>query len=115
VAAAVRSFLIGYRQNTAADLMNPVANIQSSGRGKDGAWFGWPDDPKMESLRDAFVRASSAEEQKKIAAELQKELYDQVIYIPLGQYRFPSVWRKSLSGILEGPAPPVFWNVDKSE
>ena len=44
-----------------------------------------------------------------------EELYDQVIYIPLGQYRFPSVWRRSLSGILEGPAPPVFWNVDKSE
>jgi peptide/nickel transport system substrate-binding protein len=100
---------------TTADLMNPVANIQSSGRGKNGGWFGWPDDPKMESLRDAFVRASSPEDQKKIAAELQKELYDQVIYIPLGQYRFPSVWRKSLSGVLEGPAVPVFWNIDKSE
>jgi peptide/nickel transport system substrate-binding protein len=99
----------------AADLMNPVANIQSSGRGKNGGWFGWSDDPKMESLRDAFVRVSSVEDQRKIAAELQKEVYDEVIYVPLGQYRFPSVWRKSLSGILDGPAPPVFWNVDKSE
>jgi peptide/nickel transport system substrate-binding protein len=99
----------------AADLMDPVANIQSSGRGKNGGWFGWSDDPKMESLRDAFVRVSSVEDQRKIAAELQKEVYDEVIYVPLGQYRFPSVWRKSLSGILDGPAPPVFWNIDKSE
>ena len=99
----------------AADLMNPVANLQSSGRGKNGGWFGWPEDPKIESLRDAFVRTSSAEEQKRIAVEMQKEIYDQVIYIPLGQYRTPSVWRKSLSGILEGPATPVFWNIDKSE
>jgi peptide/nickel transport system substrate-binding protein len=99
----------------AADLMSPVANLQSSGRGKNGGWFGWSEDPKMESLRDAFVRATSADEQKRIAVEMQKEVYDQVIYIPLGQYRTPSVWRKSLSGILEGPATPVFWNIDKSE
>ena len=33
------------------------------------------------------MRATTLEEQKKIAAEIQKEAYDQVIYIPLGQYR----------------------------
>ena len=58
---------------------------------------------------------SSPDEQKKIAAEIQKEAYDQVIYIPLGQYLAPSAWRKSLTGVLDGPATPVFWNIDKSE
>jgi len=24
-------------------------------------------------------------------------------------------WRKSLSGVLDGPATPVFWNIEKSE
>ena len=43
------------------------------------------------------------------------EAYDQVIYVPLGQYLAPSAWRKSLSGVLDGPATPVFWNIDKSE
>jgi peptide/nickel transport system substrate-binding protein len=38
-----------------------------------------------------------------------------VIYIPLGQYFAPSVWRKSLTGVLDGPATPIFWNIDKSE
>jgi peptide/nickel transport system substrate-binding protein len=69
----------------------------------------------MEALRDAFARTSSPEEQKKLADEIQKENYDQVIYIPLGQFLIPSAWRKSLSGVLDGPATPIFWNIDKSE
>jgi peptide/nickel transport system substrate-binding protein len=69
----------------------------------------------MEAMRDAFARSSSPEEQKKIATDIQKEVYDQVIYIPLGQYRIVSAWWKSLSGVLDGPATPIFWNIDKSE
>jgi peptide/nickel transport system substrate-binding protein len=100
---------------TSADVANPVAHFPITAKGKNGSWFGWPDDPKEEALRDAFVRASSPDEQKKIAADIQQEVYDQVIYIPLGQYLAPSAWRKSLSGVLDGPATPVFWNIDKSE
>src|ERR1700760_1672152 len=99
----------------AADLMNPIANLQVNGKGRKGGWFGWPEDAKIESLRDAFARTSSLDEQKKIATEIQAEAYDQVIYIPVGQYRVAASWRKSLHGVLEGPATPVFWNVDKSE
>ena len=69
--------------------------------------------PRWKQLRDAFARAASPEEQKKIAADIQKEAYEQVIYIPLGQYLAPSAWRKSLTGVLDGPATPVFWNIDK--
>jgi peptide/nickel transport system substrate-binding protein len=99
----------------AADLMNPIVNLQVNGKGRKGGWFGWPDDAKIEALRDAYARSSSPDEQKKIAGEIQTEAYDQVIYIPVGQYRVAASWRKSLHGVLEGPATPVFWNVDKSE
>jgi peptide/nickel transport system substrate-binding protein len=98
-----------------ADVLNPIANFSVNAKGKNGGWFGWPDDPKMEALRDAFARSLSPEEQKKIAADIQKEVYDQVIYIPLGQYRVANAWRKSLTGVLQGPATPVFWNINKSE
>ncbi|SEC43095.1 ABC transporter substrate-binding protein [Bradyrhizobium erythrophlei] len=98
-----------------ADVSNPIANLSIGGQGKNGGWFGWADDPKIEQLKDAFVRAPSLDEQKKIAADIQKEAYEQVIYIPLGQYQGPSAWRKSLSGVLDGPATPIFWNIDKSE
>jgi peptide/nickel transport system substrate-binding protein len=97
------------------DVLNPVANASINSKGKVGGWFGWPDDAKMEALRDQYARSSSPEEQKKIAAEIQARVYEQVTYIPLGQYVAPSVWRKSLSGVVDGPATPVFWNIDKSE
>ena len=100
---------------SAADVSNPVANVSVGGRGKNGGWFGWAEDAKIEQLRDQFARASTPEEQKKVAAELQKENYEKVIYIPLGQYLVPTAWRKSISGVLDGPATPVFWNIDKSE
>jgi peptide/nickel transport system substrate-binding protein len=99
----------------AADVMNPVVNYSIGGKGKNGGWFGWSEDPKMEQIRDAFAHATSPEQQKKLADEAQKELYDQVIYVPLGQYLAPSAWRKSLTGVLDGPATPIFWNIDKSE
>src|ERR1700694_1051816 len=98
-----------------ADVVNPVVNILVNGRGKNGGWFGWPEDAKLEALKDKFVRASSPAEQKKIAADTQTVVYDQVIYVPLGQWRGVGAWRKSLSGVLEGPATPVFWNIDKSD
>jgi peptide/nickel transport system substrate-binding protein len=99
----------------AADVSNPVVNASVGGRGKNGGWFGWAEDAKIEELRDKFARSASPDEQKKIAAEIQKQAYEQVIYIPLGQYLIPTGWRKSLSGVLDGPATPVFWNIDKSE
>jgi peptide/nickel transport system substrate-binding protein len=98
-----------------ADVINPIVNFAIGGKGKNGGWFGWADDPRIEQLKDAFARASSLDEQKKVAADIQKEAYDQVIYIPLGEYTQPSAWRKSLTGVLDGPATPVFWNIEKAE
>jgi peptide/nickel transport system substrate-binding protein len=98
-----------------ADILNPVSNVSISGRGLKGGWFGWYDDPKMEELRDKFVRATALDEQKKLAAEIQARAYEQVAYLPLGEYVIPSVWRKSLTGVLGGAATPVFWNIDKKE
>ena len=98
-----------------ADVMNPIANASIGGKGTKGGWFGWAEDAKIEQLKDAFARSSSPDEQKKIAAEIQKQAFEQVIYVPLGQYLAPSAWRKSLSGVLDGPATPVFWNIDKKE
>jgi peptide/nickel transport system substrate-binding protein len=97
------------------DVLNPVANVSIGGKGKNGGWFGWPDDPAMEALRDKFARSTSPDEQKQLAAQIQDRAYEQVMYVPLGQYIAPSVWRKSLTGVLDGPATPVFWNIDKAK
>ncbi|WP_228747789.1 ABC transporter substrate-binding protein [Bradyrhizobium sp. BR 10289] len=98
-----------------SDLVNPVINASIAGRGTKGGWFGWPTDPEMERLRDAFARATSPEEQRRIAVEVQRENFDQVIAIPLGQFALPSAWRKSITGLLDGPTAPTFWNVSTGE
>ncbi len=95
-----------------SDVVDPLVNQNLIGRGKNGGWFGWPDDPKLEQYRAAYAQAVTPDERKKIAAELQAYAYDQVIYIPLGQFARQTAWRKDLTGIVDSPIP-LFWNLDK--
>ncbi len=92
------------------DQMNPVANNYLRG---DGAFFGWPSDPEIEKLRDAFSRESDPVKQKELAVAVQKRAYETVPYIPLGLYIQPPAHRKNITGFVIGPAT-VFWNVEKN-
>ncbi len=69
----------------------------------------------IENLRDEFARATDATEQKRIAEEIQRRVYEQVIYIPLGQIQTPAALSTKLSNVLVGPIAPYFWNVSKGE
>src|ERR1700751_5597495 len=69
-----------------ADVMNPIVNASTSGRGKTGGWVCWGENAQVDGMRDPLARGTSADDQKKIAADIQKEFYDQVIYVPLGQF-----------------------------
>lgn len=95
------------------EIMTPLNNPMLNGRGTKG-FFGWPTDPKMEELRAKYIAAKTLDEQKAAAAELQAHAMDEVSYIPLGQYKIPSVWRNELSGLLQAPVP-VFWNIEKKD
>ncbi|MFV0475716.1 MAG: ABC transporter substrate-binding protein, partial [Pikeienuella sp.] len=96
------------------DLLNPIVNNMVNGMGREGGWFGWPEVPRAEELRNAYALSTSLDEQKKIAEELQILAYDEVMYVPLGQFVSPSVWSSKLEGVNAAPAP-LFWNVSKSE
>ncbi len=94
----------------AVDQLNPITNISVSGAG-DRAWFGWPENERIEKLRNDFAQATDLEKQREIVEELQKELYDFVPYVPTGQYYQPTAYRDNVSGILEAPVP-FFWNIE---
>ena len=93
------------------EVWNPIGNPMLNGRGKTGAWFGWPDDPELEKMRVEFVKAKSDGERKAIADRIQKHAYEVVNYVPLGQYLLPSGWNKKVTGVLSSPVP-LFWNVE---
>lgn len=93
------------------DFGNPVLAGGLRTNGKD-AWIGWPDDPKIEALRDAWIDSADPAEQKRLSEQIQLACFDYVPYIPLGQYIPAGAWRSNITGQLRGPAP-VFWNVEK--
>ncbi|ART64051.1 ABC transporter substrate-binding protein [Kushneria marisflavi] len=95
------------------EVWNPLVNPMLNGRGRDGGWFGWPQDEALEEMREAFARAETDEARKDIAERLQVHAFEQVTYIPLGEYKTPSAWRSDLTGILHAPLP-VFWNLSRS-
>lgn len=95
----------------AADYQDPIFATNLRGNGK-AAWFGWPDDPKVEELRNRWMDSNDAAERHRLDAEIQANAFETVPYIPLGQYLPPAAYSKKLTGILKG-AVPVFWNVTK--
>jgi peptide/nickel transport system substrate-binding protein len=96
----------------AVDYLNPLA-IPAARGNAGSAWFGWPDDPKLETLHDQWLDSTDPVEQAKLAADLQQEALTYAPYVPLGQYFPPTAWRKTVTGQLKGPVP-VFWNVAKA-
>ncbi len=94
----------------AVDQLNPISNISVAASGDD-AWFGWPEDERIEQLRDDFARETDPEAQMAIVEELQEYLYEFVPYIPTGQYYQPTAYRDNVSGVLEAPVP-FFWNIE---
>jgi peptide/nickel transport system substrate-binding protein len=93
----------------ASDVINPAVHAGISGAG-DAAWFGWPESARIEELKLLWARATDPAKQKQLATEIQKVAYDEVLYVPFGQWVLPTAYRKAVSGVLEFPAP-LFWNV----
>lgn len=77
-------------------------------------WFGWPSDAKNEELRTKWINATSLDERKAVAAELQAHAWDIVPHMYYGQWRQPAAYRKNLSGFLKVPEAVPFWNISKS-
>jgi peptide/nickel transport system substrate-binding protein len=93
------------------DWFIPASHLPLRGNGKS-AWFGWPDDPKMEALRDAWFNAPDLPAQKKIGVEMQLQGFDNVPFYPLGSAQSPTAYRKDITGVPEGFV--IFWDVRRT-
>ena len=91
-----------------AEETSPVANIWLRGNGQ-GAAPGWPTAPKLEHLRTAWLQAPDLATQKSIAADIQRQAFIDLPYVPTGQVFTPIAHRADLTGLLSGL--PAFWNV----
>jgi peptide/nickel transport system substrate-binding protein len=92
------------------DMFNPGVQQALRGHGQ-AAWFGWPTAPKLEELRNAWFDASDAAAQKAIGRDIQLQAFQDVPYLPVGQYFQATAYRRDLTGVLKGL--PLFWNVKR--
>jgi peptide/nickel transport system substrate-binding protein len=93
------------------DQMDPSQNQALRANG-DKAWFGWPTDPELESLRARWLVAPTQEEQRTIAVQIQKRAYEVVPYVPLGRYTNYTALRRNLKGMIISPML-LMYNVEK--
>ncbi|MCQ4160763.1 ABC transporter substrate-binding protein [Roseomonas sp. GC11] len=93
------------------DMANPGVQQALRGHGQ-AAWFGWPTAPKLEELRTAWFDAPDLAAQQEIAKQIQLQAFQDVPYLPLGQYFQAWAYRRNLTGVLKGL--PMFWNVQKA-
>ena len=87
----------------------PGGNFALRGTGAK-AWFGWPDDPELERLREAWFDAPDTPSQKAAAEKVQLRALETLPYIPLGQLFQPTAFRSDIQDIVKA-AYPLFWGV----
>jgi len=92
------------------DQFTPATHLGLRANGASG-WFGWCDSPKLEALREEWLRAPDLPAQQAIAARIQEQAFNDVPYLPLGEYSIPTATRKEVSGVLKGL--PLFWGLQK--
>ncbi|HZS84616.1 MAG TPA: ABC transporter substrate-binding protein [Stellaceae bacterium] len=90
--------------------LSPGPDIAIRGNG-GSAWFGWPTDPKMEALRDAWFEAPDLAAQQKICREMQEAFWQNPSYVPLGMYDLPTAFHNYLHDIRDGW--PQFYGVKR--
>ena len=95
------------------EVWNPIVNPMLNGGGPGKAWFGWPTDPQIDSLRTEFAAAPDLASQKAVAQKVQQHAMDTVSFVPLGQFRVVSAWRSQVQGVRQAPVVE-FWGVGKN-
>jgi peptide/nickel transport system substrate-binding protein len=95
----------------AYDWMDPGTHAPLRANGEAG-WFGWPSVPRIEALRDQWFDAPNLAEQQRVAADIQRAVFDEVPFIPLGGFYRPTAIRRDLKGRV--PEFMIFYNLERA-
>ena len=83
------------------DWDNPAGDAALRGNGKN-AWFGWPTAPKLEAIRDQWLHATDTPALKSLAADMQRQAFEDAPAMPLGLYYQPVAYRNDLTDMMKG-------------
>jgi peptide/nickel transport system substrate-binding protein len=93
-------------------IINPAVNATLRGQG-DRGWFGWYDNPRVEAAASQWLLAETEVEQKRLADVIQRESFEQVPILPLGQFFISTAYRTGLSGFVQGSGAYP-WNIRRA-
>jgi peptide/nickel transport system substrate-binding protein len=93
-------------------IINPAVNATLRGQG-DRGWFGWYDNPRVEDAAAQWLLAETEVEQKRLADVIQREAFENVPILPLGQFFISTAYRSGLSGFVQGSGAYP-WNIRRS-
>ena len=74
------------------------------------AWIGG--NPTIAHARDAWLDLANPEDQVAAAAQMQRQVFADAAFAPLGQWMQVSAWRTGMTGLQKGPFP-LFWGVSR--
>jgi peptide/nickel transport system substrate-binding protein len=92
------------------DMYSPLTHFYVAATCND--FPGWSCDQRIPSLMKAFTRASTAEERKRLASDIQVAAYELTPSIMWGQFTIPAGYRGDLKGLIQS-SYPMFWEVDR--
>ena len=83
------------------NILSPAVTEVARGNGLKG-WYGWPTSAPLERMHEEWLQAGDLSAQKRIATEIQEQMWAEATFIPAGQIYQPIAHRARLSGILPG-------------
>jgi peptide/nickel transport system substrate-binding protein len=78
---------------------DPLANSLMRG---NGSALGWPQIPRLEALRDAWLAEPDAAARKELCRQIQLVCFAELPYIPTGIGLRPTAYSRTLTGLLRG-------------
>ncbi len=95
----------------AADVTHPVGTAFLNANCEQSI-LGWPCDPALEKLREAFAAELDATRRMAIVRRIQERFAESPTHVHLGQWFRPMAVRSNIDGVVEAPVP-IFWNIEK--
>jgi len=93
----------------ASPITSPSTIMTCDGRN----FVGWPCDEESEAMRQRYIRETNPDAQRALVETMHRRLWEQLPYVPLGQFRQPFLWRTNVTGVVRANTL-VFWNIDKA-
>jgi peptide/nickel transport system substrate-binding protein len=93
--------------NDLLSLQNPGINFFVRG------WVGGYSNEEINKLTEQWLAAANPLELQKISEQIQKLSFEDVPFIPLGQWQGRNARRKNLTGVVAA-STPVFWGVKRA-